>query len=702
MVGFLGTQTLLSASGLGSNAEEHSTITLKNGTVITGYYTSNSGPMSLYSFNPKTGETKSIGGFGDFTTDYGDPHLVASDDGGFRVVYNLKALDGGLFYRKYDALGAQQGDVKQLLDGWIDNAQTYETDKGFFVSYRDRSADADTEYVGAFYGNTGKLQNTFDFKAGANPSGFAHPEPQATLLSNGNLAVVWQKTNLDGSFLQVFKPNGAKVGGEKALGNIPLTIHPKVIEAHPDGGFVVAHAPIISPPGGISQLGTIVIQKYTNSGKKLGREITFDTAAEDFGRLVSGSNYDVAFTKDGLIAVTWTGEGTTLANGTDVYFAMLTASGKVIVGPQAADETLNSDQLDVQFNHLKNGDLYLTFKDDATVQFSHVASIQGRFIVEPDYIYEGDGKNNNEAGTGGDDVLLGFGGDDILKGLKGEDYIKGGRGNDALSGDEKGDELYGEEGADNLSGGKGDDLLYGGTGNDIILGGAGTDQIFGGDGDDTIKGGTGADTIYGGNGKDKITGGTAASTLHGEAGRDRLVGGDGSDALWGGDDNDVLIGNIGNDVLDGGLGRDKLIGGTGFDILRGGEGNDKLFGGDDNDAFYAGDGNDRAFGDDGDDTFYDSEGDDQMTGGAGADKFLFYNTDFGHDVIKDFEFGVDTLDMGVVARALDTTGGDISINEVTAGVRFKVDADNWVLVKGATLADFEEGDYIIEDPFAVV
>ena len=75
-------------------------------------------------------------------------------------------------------------------------------------------------------------------------------------------------------------------------------------------------------------------------------------------------------------------------------------------------------------------------------------------------------------------------------------------------------------------------------------------------------------------------------------------------------------------------------------------------------------------------------------------------SDFGHDVIKDFEFGVDVLDMGLTARAMDFGGmGDIQVAEVAAGVRFKVDADNWVLVEGAHLSDFGPDDLILTSPF---
>ncbi|MFT7593747.1 MAG: Ca2+-binding RTX toxin-like protein [Paracoccaceae bacterium] len=436
----------------------------------------------------------------------GLPNLVAQDDGGFSLFINVPVgnLIGDDRLTRFDFIknGVAQGTPEILHSGWIDNVSATETPNGVFITYRDRGADI--EYVGKFYNQAGNLLKTFDFEANPDVFGFPHPDPQATLLSNGNLAVVLQKTNLDGSFLQIFRPDGSKVGGEKSLGNIPLNVHPKVIETHPDGGFVVAHAPVAVVPGSFETYGAIVIQKYNDQGKKVGPKIVFDTDSDDISGITPSTNFDVAFTKNGLIAIVWTGEGTTTTNGTDVYFAMLSANGNVIVGPQAANVTLNENQLDVEFTYLKNGNLFLTFKDDATVQFSHVASIQGRFIVEPDYLWEGNKSNNTKNGGGG---------------------------------------------------------------------------------------------------------------------------------------------------------------------------NDRMF---------------------------DSEGNDKMTGGAGADQFIFYNVDFGHDVITDFQFGVDTLDMGVAARALDFSGGDIVVQQLAGGVRFKVDADNWVLVKGAEVSDFQTGDYIIEDPFALI
>lgn len=695
MAGFLGKQFLLSGT---LDANEHSTITLKNGTVITGYFSANGGPMQIYSFDPKTKVTTSLSAFGDLSTNFSDPYLLASDDGGFKIVYNVVAVNGGLFYRQFDKDGSPVGTTQTLVTGWIEGTQSYDTSTGFFVTYRDRTTGAEYQNVGAFYDDAGNLLKKYDFQADVSPGGAYGSRPMATELANGNLAVVWKLSNVDGTVLQLFRPNGNKIATAIDLGNVPLNTNPGVIETHPDGGFLVAHAPVLSN-GGLSYLGPVIIQRYTDKGVKTGPEISFDTTGDANSQMLFGTKFDVAITKDGLIAIAWTGNGTTNANGTDVFFAVLSPTGKVIVGPQAADVTLFDDQSEVQFSYLKNGQLFLTFKDDATVQFSHVASIEGRFIVDPDYIWEGNSKDNTNNGTSGDDILLGLRGNDILSGGRGEDFIRGGLGDDTLSGGNRLDVLYGEGGNDKLFGDKGADTLYGGGGRDELNGGFGNDELYAGKGNDTVRGGKGDDLGYGGDGNDKLYGGTDNDKLYGEAGNDKLWGGTGNDELNGNDGRDTLKGEVGNDVLSGGAGKDKLFGGAGIDVLRGGDDNDVLRGGADADALYGDAGNDRLYGGEGNDRFYDEKGNDAYYGGAGADTFQFFTETFGRDRIKDFEVGVDTLDMGWLANALEAKGQSITVSDVASGVKFAVDADNWVIIENLTLAQLTEGtDYFITSP----
>ena len=88
-------------------------------------------------------------------------------------------------------------------------------------------------------------------------------------------------------------------------------------------------------------------------------------------------------------------------------------------------------------------------------------------------------------------------------------------------------------------------------------------------------------------------------------------GSDAADALTGVDDSSNRIsGYGGSDTLTGGLDDDTLIGGLGDDVLIGGAGNDTLI------------------------------------GGAGEDTFKYGSTEFGQDIIVDFQIGEDWIDLG--------------------------------------------------------
>ena len=118
----------------------------------------------------------------------------------------------------------------------------------------------------------------------------------------------------------------------------------------------------------------------------------------------------------------------------------------------------------------------------------------------------------------------------------------------------------------------------------------------------------------------------ADNHLLGLDGHDRLAGGYGDDKLSGGSGNDRLSGRAGDDILDGGAGRDRLSGGSGDDLVSGGSGRDILLGGAGDDVLQGGTGNDRLY------------------GGRGADTFVFDLED-GRDVIRDFSFGEDVIDL---------------------------------------------------------
>ncbi|CUH80524.1 M10 family metallopeptidase C-terminal domain-containing protein [Tropicibacter naphthalenivorans] len=273
------------------------------------------------------------------------------------------------------------------------------------------------------------------------------------------------------------------------------------------------------------------------------------------------------------------------------------------------------------------------------------------------------GGNDLLDGSGLADRLDGGTGQDTIRAGSGSDTVHGGAGNDKLDGGHLADTLYGDDGDDTLEGGYGDDLIDGGAGYDIALyagfggniavnlnlfgaqatGGAGVDTLtgieglIGGDYADRFVGRTDDSWLAGGDHADTLVGLGGDDTLAGQAGHDNLNGGAGDDTLDGGEGRDVLLGAAGTDTLVGGLGDDQLRGGNGSDRLIGGLGRDVLIGGD----FVAG----------------------GFPGDGALDVFVFENVaqsqrfGAGRDIIRDFEDGIDLLDLAGI-DADHTVAGD--------------------------------------------
>ncbi|WP_186009233.1 calcium-binding protein [Tropicibacter naphthalenivorans] len=306
---------------------------------------------------------------------------------------------------------------------------------------------------------------------------------------------------------------------------------------------------------------------------------------------------------------------------------------------------------------------YLVFAD----QFEYIGSKSPS--EEADWIVFADrqavqalaGDDTVEGSSFGDTISGGFGADHIL-GKLGNDLLQGGDDNDTLDGGFSRDTLQGGAGDDLLIGGYGDDSLDGGTGSDtadysgfggnivvnLNLAGAqntnagGTDtltdieNLIGGDFADRFVGGTGASVLEGGNSSDTLYGLGGDDTLDGQSGNDQLLGGTGADLLIGGDGFDVMLGGSQSDTLQGGAGNDQLRGGTEGDTLEGGLGRDILIGGDFSGGGFPGDG--------------------------AADVFVFNSaaesTRFGagRDIIRDFEDGLDMIDVSGIDADEGTAG----------------------------------------------
>jgi Ca2+-binding RTX toxin-like protein len=130
------------------------------------------------------------------------------------------------------------------------------------------------------------------------------------------------------------------------------------------------------------------------------------------------------------------------------------------------------------------------------------------------------------------------------------------------------------------------------------------DWIDGKDGNDTIVSGNGNDTIYAGSGKDLVYAGSGDDSVLGGAAQDTLYGFDGNDYIDAGNSNDEAFGENGNDTIIGGQGEDYLAGGAGNDVL-------------------TGDG----------------------SGGAAKEDTFYYASNFGDDIITDFDLTRDKLEI---------------------------------------------------------
>ena len=322
-------------------------------------------------------------------------------------------------------------------------------------------------------------------------------------------------------------------------------------------------------------------------------------------------------------------------------------------------------------------------------------------------------------GNAGNNTLLGQGGADRLDGNAGDDTIDGGAGNDVQEGGSGADVFVLSEGLDlildfedgtdlidlTVQGIRFEDLavvqnglnvllthgngslginnldvadlsaadfieplastppvVAGTQGNDNLTQAAGPIEIQGLGGNDLLRAFTGSATLVGGNGDDQYyvyEAGTVITELAGE-GTD-LVRSQVDLVLSENVENASEQGSTGVDITGNALGN-AITGSAGSNVLTGEAGNDRLRGRDGADTLDGGTGNDI------------------LEGGAGdgaADVFVFELGD-GTDTVRDFELGLDKIDLTATGLAF----GDLTINgSVNAVVQYGGDL---LVVEGVT------------------
>ncbi|MFP4313918.1 MAG: type I secretion C-terminal target domain-containing protein [Alphaproteobacteria bacterium] len=91
-------------------------------------------------------------------------------------------------------------------------------------------------------------------------------------------------------------------------------------------------------------------------------------------------------------------------------------------------------------------------------------------------------------------------------------------------------------------------------------------------------------------------------------------------------------------------------------------------------------GNDVLYGEGGDDILIGGSGDDVLNGGTGSDTFVFNSLD-GSDTVKDFEAGIDKLDISEILEGYDELSSDLEnfiqlvIDQNNADTILQVNAD---------------------------
>ena len=235
--------------------------------------------------------------------------------------------------------------------------------------------------------------------------------------------------------------------------------------------------------------------------------------------------------------------------------------------------------------------------------------------------------------------------------------------------------------------GEGDDVFYGetGTSEGAVIGGPGDDVIKSGIGDDLLNGGTGRDKLYGGAGNDTATYENSATGVRVNLTTNRGRGGEATgDRLF---DIENLIGSDYDDTLIGSAVSNTLQGGDGADTLDGEGGNDFLSGEGDDDTLIAGDG---------DDILNGGLGRDILWGGEGVDIFEFLDVaesgiGSSRDVIKDFEQGIDLIDLAAMgatsfsAGGFTSTAGEVTYKLIGGGTKTVIEYDK----DGDGAADFQ-------------
>lgn len=403
-------------------------------------------------------------------------------------------------------------------------------------------------------------------------------ESKVSALKNGGYVIAWQDLSGSGKDsdgfavkAQLYAADGKRVGQEITV-NTATGDH----QWYPDvaglggGGFVVVWVDRLKAVTDPNVSG-IRAQIFSASGAKVGSEISVNSIAAG-----SRGAPEVAAMPDGGFIVTWTDSGAD-GSGSGVLAQAFTANGAK-TGPEfTVNASTAGNQLESALAVLTNGDVAFGWRDEGGAFTARAQLFSGITL----------------AGTAANDSLAGTAGRDIIDGLAGADVMKGSAGNDTYLVDNAADvptEASATGGTDTVNSTVSFTLganlerlrLLGtaadGTGNglaNVLTGNGAANRLDGRAGADTMYGGAGDDTYMVDNIADRavehgVVGGTdlvvSSVSFTLEAYVENLtLVGSAAVNGTGNSLNNRLTGNAAANVLNGGDGRDVLVGGKGDD-----------------------------------------------------------------------------------------------------------------------------------------
>ena len=515
-----------------------------------------------------------------------DPQIVGLSNGNFLVAWEDDNATTGpgtgvdLVGVIFDPLGNPITDSLYLNSGYINdrndtNPSIAATDDGGFVMAWDyRTGSQDTILYGRF-GDDGLRDGAGLFVVNDQAGTTAvQTDPQIAFRPDGSVVVVYEKRdgNTNQIVAKVLPSSGGGFGSEIVLRN----------DFGASGG---ADGDPVNPTMTVLEDGRIVVAFQEIDVSSYGIETAILNANNTIGVgvNVSSSNGDfeptVAALTDGGWVVAW-------SSGGDIFVRLYNSDGSPQTG-ELAVATNSDNKNEVQVIGLKDGGFFLAWDDDTQGRMEgrrfdsdgssvgQVINLGGSAPTLPDLALSADGRilvawDDAEISASifdprGNVIRIDDGATAVARKIGGT--IIGSAADDVFIGQGSADKLVGKGGDDFLRGGGANDSILGGGGFDVVSGQKGNDFLNAGGGNDIGLGGRGADLMRGGKGEDELFGEIGRDTLNGQAGNDTLFGGTGNDRVLGGGGNDILNGDAGQDVLAGNAGRDVLFGGLAADVF---------------------------------------------------------------------------------------------------------------------------------------